>query len=179
MHYIARKQGAGPLSISSDESLQQGRNRSRELTFHPHKPILAVTGTAPSSFLRTLTGGCPQIPEGSVNATCETCIFLAMVFVRASIEFCRMPSALLLLFVKARCRWAAKQASTNAHMQHLASQPHSGRGEACADPELGALSAHAPRTAASVSHVASIVSIFDATLAMQSLHAGWHGQFDS
>ncbi len=32
--------------ISSDESLQQGRNRSRELNFSPYKPILAVLGMA-------------------------------------------------------------------------------------------------------------------------------------
>ncbi len=37
---IARK------DISSDESLQQGRNRSRELNFSPYKPILAVPGMA-------------------------------------------------------------------------------------------------------------------------------------
>ena len=43
-----------PFDILSDESLEQGRNRSRELRFYsdpPYKPILARTGENPSSFL--------------------------------------------------------------------------------------------------------------------------------
>ncbi len=58
-HKIARK------DISSDVSLQQGRNRSRELNFSPYKPILAVPGMA--HFLPSFL---PAVVCKRVNGLC-------------------------------------------------------------------------------------------------------------